>query len=139
MRNPIRGGADIETGALVLIGDEAALRELSALLRHHHSGAVPLEPIRGRPALRPIQLLTLGLAEHVATITISGDAAVLSGSAASLDNLADEIEGFWQHNDLTEPGAHTHIDAAGMFGEASALSDRSVDLILAGSVPDKEL
>lgn len=93
-----------------------------------------LEPTEGRPALTPVRALRIDEGdegtERTVTIRIIDDCAAISGSAASYCQLADEIDLFVEHNDITEPGAHTHIGPPLVFDESG------LDLVFAGPVPD---
>ena len=135
----MRGGVDAENGALVLIGDYSAFRQFTSFLRSNRAGVIPLEPVEGRAALRPIGALHVKPAEHAAVIIITGEAATISASEASYGQLADEIELFLEYNDLTEPGMHAHVEAICAPDGIGVLDVRSVELILAGPVSDETL
>lgn len=133
----LRAGSDDESGALVLVGDVSTFRRLARLLRAGETTAIEVDELQGRAAIRPINAFHLVYGDEPATIQVSGDAASLTGSPASCARLADEIDLFLEHNDLSERGMHAHIDATSLAG-GDLLAIGSRDLILAGPVPDDE-
>lgn len=132
----LAGGSDIESGALVLIGDAASFRHLAGVLRRSEQTAIELEPPRERPAIRPIGVLRFEPAERMASVRISGDAATLRGNLESFARLADEIELLLEYNDLAVPGMHFHIDVPPASIGGGLLAPDSRSLILAGPIPD---
>lgn len=132
----LRGGADVETGALVLVGDAETLAWLSHSLRDGEATTVELEPVTGRPAIRALARLRLEPTHDVATIHIEQDCATLSGDQESFVRLADEVDLFLEYNDLSEPGIHAHLDSASWSARQALLGPDSRGLILAGPVPD---
>lgn len=136
MSADMRGGADVETGALVLVGGAEAFAWFSRCLRDVGATTVQLKPVTGWSAIRPIAFLRVKAGPHVATIQIEDDAATLSGDQESLIRLADEVDLFLEHNDLTEPGMHAHLDLASWSAAQALLRRSSRALILAGPVPD---
>lgn len=132
----IRGGTDIENGALVLIGDAEAFHSLARLLRSDPTAAVVLDPVVGRPSIRPATGIRFETGGRTATIHTSADTATISGDLEAFVRLAEEIELFLEHNDLAEPGVHTHFDAAAP-GAEGVLAETSRDLTLAGPIADE--
>lgn len=135
MTTRLRAGSDAQCGALVLVGDVGSFRQLARLLRAGETAAMKVDELKGRSSIRPINDFYLARGDGYATIEVTGNAATLTGDAASCARLADEIDLFLEHNDLTEPGMHVHIDAASA-GDLLAIGSR--ELILAGPVPDDE-
>lgn len=93
---------------------------------------IEVDEITGRSAIRPIDVLYLELTDGPATVSVLGDAGRLRGNAESFSRLADEIDLFLEHNDLDEPGMHTHIEAPDL------LAADSRELILAGPISDDQ-
>jgi hypothetical protein len=135
MSADLAAGADIETGALVLVGEAEAFRWLSRCLRDRDAITLELKPVTGRPALRPIARFRLEPAGHLATIEIRDESATLSGDQESWTRLADEADLFLEHNDLTEPGIHAHLDHASWSSAEPLLGPGSHSLTLAGPGP----
>jgi hypothetical protein len=134
MRVDLSGGADVESGALILIADASSFAGLSSRLRDGEAATIDLHAITGRPAVRSLVRLSLEPARHVMRIRVEQDSATLSGDHASFLRLADEIELFLEHNDLSEPGIHAHLDFASSSAEEALLVVGSAGLILAGPV-----
>jgi hypothetical protein len=137
MTSTIRGGVDTQSGALVLIGSVEEFEQFADLLRRHVQRAVTLDPIVERAAIRPVRMLSLEPGEDLATIEVSADTARLSGDSGACERLADTIDLFLEHNDLSEPGIHAHVDAGDAQNGDPLLANGSRDLVLAGPIPDE--
>lgn len=135
MSAEICGGTDIETGALVVVADSGGFARFSRWLRAGESLTMEVEPVVGRPAIRPITQIRLELAGSPAAIEIAGCSATLSGNEESLNRLAEEVDLFLEY-DLGEPGIHAHLDVASWSAGHALLGRGSRALILAGPVPD---
>lgn len=136
MTTDMAGGADAETGGLVLVGNAKAFAWFTRFLRVGEVTTVDLKPLTGRPSIRAIARLQIGLASHVATIRVENDSATLIGNRESLTRLADEVDLFLEHNDLTEPGMHAHFNTASWSDGEALFGQTSRALTLAGPVPD---
>ena len=132
----LHGGTDVETEALILVGDADSFARLAQRLRDAEATTVQLQPVTGRSAIRAITCLRLQPVDDAASIDIAQGTATLSGDRASFARLAAEIEAFIEHNDLDEPGMHAHLDPASWPGRQRLLGPASRGLILAGPVPD---
>jgi hypothetical protein len=97
----VLGGADRETGELVLIGDEADLRRLVGLLRDRRRRHIFLDPVAAEPAIRPITALRLDAADGLTTICVSDDIAIIAGGASSYEDLASEMSCSWNTTTCT--------------------------------------
>jgi hypothetical protein len=103
------GGLQPEMRSVVLVGDAVKFGLLSRLIGACHPATVRIVPDPQWPALGPLDALVIELADHDATITVDGATATLAGSEASLVLLAEDIALFVEHNDIDEPGMHTHL------------------------------
>lgn len=103
------GGLEPEMRAVVLVGDAVELGFLSRFIGACNSATVRIVPDPQWPALGPLEALVITLADHDATITVDGATATLAASKASLALLAEDIALFVEHNDIDEPGMHTHL------------------------------
>jgi hypothetical protein len=137
MTADMAGGVDVETGALVLIGEFATLAWFARCLRVGEPVSVNLKPVLGRPAIRSIAQLHIGLGNDIATIRVEEDSVGLNGNRESVTLIADEVDLFLQYNDVNEPGMHAHLDSSRRSaGQQPLLAPGSRPLILAGPVPD---
>ncbi len=132
----LRGGSDIDSGALILVGDADSFTRLAHVLRTAEPATIEVDELTGRPAIGPVDMLYLERADGLTTIQVTGRAATLSGSPESCARLADEIDLFLAHNDLSEPGVHVHIEAPPPSTGHGVLASHSRGLILAGPIPD---
>jgi hypothetical protein len=136
MNTDICSGADLETGALVLVADAEGFAWLSRRLRSGEATIVETDPVTGRPAISSITRLHLKPAQDIATIQIEDDSATLRGDQDSFNRLADEVDLFVEHNDLNEPGLHAHLDSVSSSAAQALLGPHSRGLVLAGPVPN---
>lgn len=132
----MRGGMDLETGDLILVGDAEAFGTFSGYLRGAEASTIELEPVRDWPAIRPVRCVRVSRGPEGATIRIDDDAAAIIGNQESLDRLADEIDLFLEHNDLNDPGVHAHLESASSSATVPLLAPESRGLVLAGPVPN---
>lgn len=136
MSASMRGGTDIETGDLVLVGDAEAFGTFSRCLRDGQPTTVELEPVSGWRTIRPISLLHVSPSRHGAIVRIDDHEAFLSGNHESLQRLADEVDLFVGNNDLNEPGVHAHLESTSWSTGVALFEPESRGLILAGPVAD---
>lgn len=108
--------------------DAAAFVLLALELRSPTQVSIALDAPDGRPALRHVRELRLELGGGAVRFQTGAGGAVLVGDASGRARVADEVETFMVHNDLSEPGVHTHVAMPG-----------GLDLVLAGVVPDEPL
>jgi hypothetical protein len=97
---------------------------------------VETEPLTGRPAISSITRLHLKPAQDFARVQIEDDSATLRGDQESFRRLADEVDLFVEHNDLSEPGLHAHLDSMSSCAGQPLFGPNSRGLVLAGRVPD---
>jgi hypothetical protein len=103
------GGLQPDMRALVLVGDAVEFGVLSRLIDTCCSATVKVVTDPQWPGLDPIDALVIMLADHDATISVDGTTATLAASKTSLGQLAEDIALFVEHNDIDEPGMHTHL------------------------------
>jgi hypothetical protein len=137
MTKGLYGSVDARDGELILAGDSEGYLRIIRLLRAGQPGSIDLRP--GTRGGEPIKRLQIAVADGLVEIRFTDGAAVLSGSLNYLERLAQEISLFLEHNDLTEPGMHAHIDAQGSLSGAQVLAETSLALFLAGAANEEEL
>jgi hypothetical protein len=127
------GSVDVREGELILAGDSNAYHEMIGLLRGGQPASLNLRP--GGRGGEPIEKLLIAVSDGPVDVRYADGAAMLSGAPSYLEQLAQEIALFLEHNDLAEPGVHAHIDAQGSLSGVRVLADTSLALFLAGLAP----
>lgn len=115
----MEGAEDIEDGGLILFGKAREFLTLVQQLRSMTSVSITLDPCGEARLLRPLTTLQLDPGDGEMRIVVAASTAVLSGTAAARDWLADEILECIDNHDNDdddpgwdgEPGIHAHIDA----------------------------
>jgi len=104
-------GPAAEVPEAILWADEPALRAVIDTLRsiRENTWVADLSepPIEGPGT--PLARIAISPSGETVHVDISGDELRISGSRANLAQLADYLALYANHNDLTEPGMHTHL------------------------------
>jgi hypothetical protein len=104
------GPSDEDPDAM-LWADEPAVRRLIAALRslEDHRWSVDLcePPMPGPRLLRRLVLLR---SDEPVRVEVTDDELLITGTTRCLHDLADFLSLYVEHNDLQEPGMHTHVD-----------------------------
>jgi hypothetical protein len=93
----------------ILWADEAGLRGLIAALRSGTEADWSLEAPPSSGPGTPLDRLVIAASHGPLLVQASATDLQLTGSTASLRQLADYLEQYADHNDLTEPQMHTHV------------------------------
>lgn len=142
----MRGVTDLDSGDVILVVDSADLRTLVQSLRDSQPTIEALEvgpaspgerdlPIQGERSLRSLEVVA---ADGKPTVRVDGDCVRISGSQSGLEQLAKALVLFEEHNDLQEPGMHTHFEPGATGFPNGVLALRSCALAVAGPVPDRQ-
>lgn len=115
---------------VILHADERGVRLLAATLRSltEPGSSRSLSPPPGEGTA--LGSLTLLLVAGPARVSVAGSDLRVRGGRAALDALAAHLEEFADHNDLTAPGMHTHVDR-GWSPPPEWLAEDSVPLTVA--------
>lgn len=129
----MQGGLYSAENSLLLVGDAKALAEFAGDLRRGGPQRLELEPADDGYT-SPVKELRVEVgASDIAHLEVRGAIAFLKGSRGACIHVAEEIELFLEHNDLTEPGMHTHIGEQQSLGRDYVVL-RGLELFLAGPV-----
>lgn len=140
----MRGVTDLDSGEVILIVDSADLQTLVRSLRASQPTIEALEvgsaapgerdlPMRGERSLRSLEVVA---ADGKPLVWVDGDRVRISGSQSGLEQLANALVLFEEHNDLKQPGMHTHFEPGATGLPNGVLDMRSCALAVAGPVPD---
>lgn len=83
----------------------------------------------------PIGSLDVGAGDGPLVVGVETGRASIVGSCEVLEALAADIRAFVEHNDLLEPGAHTHIEPSWTPSGQTYLAKQSASVLLLGPIP----
>ena len=83
----------------------------------------------------PIGTLNVGAGDGLIVIGVEAQHISIVGSREALEALAADIRAFVEHNDLLEPGVHSHIEPGWTPSGGCYLAEHSASVLLAGPIP----
>jgi len=106
-------GPTAEDPSAILFADAPAVRRLACALRALDGDGWTTQ-LADPPATDPTQLgrLTLRVSDTLLRVEVTDGVLDISGAPAHLHRLADNLDLYVEHNDLDEPGMHTHVDTS---------------------------
>lgn len=83
----------------------------------------------------PIGTLTVNAGDGLIVVGLEAEHASIVGSLEALEDLVADIRAFVEHNDVLEPGIHSHIEPGWTPSGRCYLAEHSASVLLAGPIP----